>query len=336
MKKITKVLMTIVLGSLLLVGCNKGEAKETKANTENSSSGSLKVGVAQLAEHPALDDARKGFVDGLKELNVKVEESYSNAQGDVGTVNQIIQKFESDNVDLIYAIATPTAQSAQQGTEDSQTPVLFSAVTDAVQAKLVKSNEEPGGNITGTLDEAPMKEQLSLFKEIDDSITNIGIIYNTSEENSNIQIEQAKALEDELGIKIVEIGVSSINDVQQALNSKVKDIDGIYTITDNMIASSISIISDIALENKLVTVGAEEAHVKGGILVSNGISYYELGKQTAEMAKKILVDGLSVESLPVEKAKTTVKTYNAETAKALGLDKDLKTFEDATEISDEK
>lgn len=336
MKKIIKILAIITTLSLLLVGCKKGETKETEINTEGSSSNAYRIGIAQLAEHLALDDAREGFIDGLKELNIEFEESYSNAQGDVGTVNQIIQKFVSDKSDLIYTIATPTAQSAQQATEDSKLPVLFSAVTDAVQAKLVESNEEPGDNLTGTLDEAPMKEQLSLFKEIDDSIENIGIIYNTSEENSGIQVKQAKAFEDELGIKIVEIGVNSINDVQQALNSKVKDLDGIYTITDNMIASSISIISDIAIENKLVTIGAEEAHVEGGILLSNGISYYEIGKQTAEMAKKILVDGVLPEDIPVEKAKNTVKKYNLETVEALGLDKDSKAFEGATDISAEK
>ncbi|QQK07209.1 ABC transporter substrate-binding protein [Miniphocaeibacter halophilus] len=344
MKKICRVGLLIALLMFTVIGCSNNSSKTTtttgtKTNVKetNSSDVDFTIGIAQLAEHPALDSAREGFIDGLDELGVSAKINYSNAQQDASVASQIVQKYVGDKVDLIYSIATPTTQAAQQATADSEekTPVLFSAVTDAVKEKLVESNEKPGGNITGTLDEAPMKEQLSIFKEIDDSIENIGIIYNTSERNSEVQIEQAKELEDELGIKIIEIGVNSINDVTQALQSKVKELDGIYTITDNMIASSISIISEIAIENKLVTVGAEEAHVQGGILISNGISYYELGKQTAEMAKKILVDGLSPKDIPVEKSKTYIKNYNIETLKALDLNEELKVFEDATEISAE-
>lgn len=344
MKKIFKFGLLLILLMFTVIGCSNNNSKTTtttgiKVDEKeiNTKDAEFTIGIAQLAEHPALDSAREGFIDGLDELGVSAKINYSNAQQDQSVASQIVQKYVGDKVDLIYSIATPTTQAAQQATADSEekTPVLFSAVTDAVKEKLVESNEKPGGNITGTLDEAPMKEQLSIFKKIDDSIENIGIIYNTSERNSEVQIEQAKELEDELGIKIIEIGVNSINDVTQALQSKVKELDGIYTITDNMIASSISIISEIAIENKLVTVGAEEAHVQGGILISNGISYYELGKQTAEMAKKILVDGMSPKDIPVEKSKTYIKNYNAETLQALGLNEELKVFEDATEISAE-
>ncbi|WP_242961519.1 ABC transporter substrate-binding protein [Peptostreptococcus faecalis] len=313
--------------TFVLVGCNK-------------KGDDFVIGIAQLAEHPALDEARKGFIDGLEEQGINFKEDYNNAQGDPGVASQIVQKQISDDVDLIFTIATPVAQSAQQATLDlekeNRIPVLFSAVTDAVDAKLVNSNENPGENITGTLDAAPIKEQLSLFKEIDSSIKNIGIIYNTSERNSEIQIKQAKSLEKELGIKIIDIGVSSINDVAQTLQSKVKEIDGIYTITDNMIASSISIISDIAIENKIITVGAEEAHVKGGILISNGISYYDLGKQTASMAKKILIDGENPKDIPVEKSKNFIKTYNSNTLDSLGIDKDNNVFKNSKEILTEK
>ncbi len=337
MKKLSKIILILSLLSITLIGCtSKGGTKTETEGSTDSNGEKYTIGIAQLAEHPALDDAREGFIEGLEEQGIASKIDYVNAQGDPGVASQIVQKFAGDKVDIIYSIATPTAQAAQQATSDNDIPVLFSAVTDAVQAKLVESNEKPGANLTGTLDEAPMKEQLSLFKEIDDSVENIGIIYNTSEDNSRIQVEQAKSFEDELGIKLVDIGVNSINDVSQALQSKVKELDGIYTITDNMIASSISIISDIAIENKLITVGAEEAHVKGGILISNGISYFELGKQTAEMAKKILVDGLSPKDIPVEKSKTIIKSYNEETLKSLGLDGKSKVFEGATEVSAEK
>jgi putative ABC transport system substrate-binding protein len=240
------------------------------------------------------------------------------------------QKFAKDKVDLIYAIATPAAQSAKQAT--ANIPIVFSAVTDPVEAELVDSMEKPGGNVTGTSDLSPMDRQLQLFKDLDETIEKVGIIFNTNESNSQIQVKMAEEIGSTIGLDIVSIGISNINDIPQALDSLANKVDGIYTITDNMVASAIYLVAEKALENKMITVAGEDSHVKGGILITDGISYYELGKQSAQMAKKILVDGKQASEIPSETAINTTKVFNEDTLKALGLDQDHPVFKDAVKI----
>lgn len=323
MKKsiISKLLTVALISIILLSGCslNVGQSVEGKKD--------ITIGISQLAEHPALDEARRGFEDGLKELGIDANIKYQNAQGDIPTSLSIAQKFVRDEVDLIFAIATSAAQSAKQATGDI--PIIFSAVTDPVEAELVKSVDSPGGNITGTSDESPMDRQLKLFKDIDSNIKKIGIIFNTGEPNSQVQVRKAKELSANLGLEIVEVGINTINDIPQAVDSIIKKVDAIYTITDNMVASAINVVAEKAIENNIITVAAEESHLAGGILITDGISYYELGKQSAEMAKKILVDGKSPSDIPVETATNTKKVYNEETLKALRLDINNKAFKDA-------
>ncbi len=324
--KISKLVSLAVSGIVFLSGCNSNVNKPNSVSEEKI----FKIGISQLADHPALDDARLGFEDGLKELGINAEIDYQNAQGDIPTTMSISQKFIKDKVDLIYAIATPAAQSAKQSTNDI--PILFSAVTDPVVAELVDSMESPGGNVTGTSDASPMDRQLQLFKDLDSNIKKVGIIFNTSEPNSQVQVEMAKDLAPSIGLEIVEIGISSISDMPQAINSIVKKVDGIYTITDNMVASAINIVSEKAISNKLITVGAEDSHVSGGILVTDGISYYELGKQTAQMAKEILVDKTLPSNIPSQTATNTKKVFNMKTLKALEIDENNEVFKDASKI----
>lgn len=323
-KKATK-LMAISLASILaLTGCS------TEGSKSVASDDSFTIGITQLAEHPALDDARRGFEDGLNELGVNAEVVFQNAQGDIPNSLTIAQKFVNDEVDLIYAIATPAAQSAKQVTSDI--PIIFSAVTDPVEAELVDSVDSPGGNVTGTSDASPMDRQLQLFKDLDSNIKNIGIIFNTSELNSQIQVDTAKELAADMGLNIVDVGVTTINDIPQAVDSISNKIDAIYTITDNMVASAINVVAEKAFENNMVTVGAEGSHLSGGILITDGISYYELGKQSARMAKEILVDGKSPADIPSETAANTSKVFNEETLSKLGLDKNNVAFKDAVKL----
>lgn len=318
-------LMAMALVSMLMVtGCSTA-GSETVGNEKT-----FTIGISQLAEHPALDDARRGFEDGLKELGVEAEIAYQNAQGDIPNSLSIAQKFVKDNVDLIFAIATPAAQSAKQATGDI--PIIFSAVTDPILAELVESIEAPGANVTGTSDASPMDRQLQLFKDLDSNIKNIGIIYNTSEPNSQVQIDMAKELSATMDLEIVEVGITTINDIPQAVDSIIKKVDAIYTITDNMVASAINVVAEKALENNMITVGAEDSHLSGGILITDGISYYELGKQSARMAKEILVDGKSPADIPAETAATTSKVFNEETLEKLGLDLSNIAFKDATKF----
>ncbi|MDU1910065.1 ABC transporter substrate-binding protein [Fusobacterium sp.] len=287
----------------------------------------FKIGISQFAEHPALDDVRKGFEDELKSLGVNTDIMYKNSQGDTGVAGVIAQKFVSDKVDLIFGIATVSAQAAKQSTD--KIPVLFSAVTDPVNSQLVKTMDKVGGNVTGTTDATPMEKQLELFQKIDPKIKTIGIIYNTSESNSEIQVANAKKISVKMGLEVRAVGVNNINDIPQAVNSMISKVDGFYTITDNIVASAINLISMAANEKGIVTVGAEEAHVKGGILLTDGLSYYELGKQTGRMAKEILVEGKNPEDMPVETLANTTKVVNEKTMKNLKLDKNLSVFEGA-------
>lgn len=288
---------------------------------------SFKIGISQFAEHPALDEARRGFVDELKNQGVEVDIDYKNSQGDTGVAGMIAKKFVSDKVDLIFAIATPSAQSAKQAT--SEIPILFSAITDPIRAQLVKSLEVNGGNITGTSDAAPIEKQLELFKKFDKNIKRIAIIYNTSETNSEVQVEKAKEIGEKLGLEIVPVGVNNINDIPQAVNSVVRKVDGFYTIADNIVASSVRLISKTATKYGKITIGAEAGHIKGGILMTDGLSYYEIGKQAGKMAKDILVDGKDIGTIPVEMSKNTQKVVNIQTMKKLKLNKDLDIFEGA-------
>ena len=287
----------------------------------------FKIGISQFAEHPALDDVRKGFEDELKSLGVNADITYKNSQGDTGVAGVIAQKFVSDKADLIFGIATVSAQAAKQSTD--KIPVLFSAVTDPVNSQLVKTMDKVGGNVTGTTDATPMEKQLGLFQKIDPKIKKVGIIYNTSESNSEIQVANAKEIGAKLGLEIRAVGVNNINDIPQAVNSMISKVDGFYTITDNIVASAINLISMAANERGMVTVGAEEAHVKGGILLTDGLSYYELGRQTGRMAKEILADGKKPEDMPVETLANTTKVVNVKTMNNLKLNKELPVFEGA-------
>ncbi|GFN35564.1 ABC transporter substrate-binding protein [Tepidimicrobium xylanilyticum] len=326
MKRKMSLLALILTCIIILSGCNFAKEKPINSSQEEV----FQIGIIQFAEHPALDDARKGFEDGLKELGIEAKIHYQNAQGDIPTTTSIAQKFVKDKVDLIYAIATPAAQAAKQTTSDI--PILFSAVTDPVKAEIVESWEKVGGNVTGTSDKAPTESQLRIFKEIDPNINTIGIIYNTSESNSEIQVEEVKKIAPKLGIEVITVGISNINELAQGLDSIIKKVDALYMITDNLVAASVELVREKTIENKIITVSAEETQVRGGLLITNGLSYYELGKQTAQMAKEVLVDKKDISSMPVGIAEKTVVTVNIETLKALGLDENMPLFKDSIKV----
>lgn len=327
MKKgiMSKLMVLGIASSLLLTGCSSNSGGVTA-----SGNGDYTIGIVQLAEHPALDDARKGFEDGLKELGIDAKIDYQNAQGDIPTTVSIAQKMVNDEVDLIYAIATPAAQSAKQVSQEI--PVLFSAVTDPVEAEIVADWDDVGGNVTGTSDMAPTAEQLLMFKELDPSIETIGILYNTSEANSQVQLEEVIKLAPEAGLKVETVGVNNINDIAQAIDSLLGKVDALYALSDNLVASSVELVSHKLIENNMISVCAEESQVGGGILITNGLSYYELGKQTAQMAKEILVDNVAVSDIPVGTAEKTIVTVNENTMKALGLDENLPLLKDAVRV----
>jgi len=336
MKFTKKLMLALLVGVVTLTGCANGK-KSSSEKTDKK----VKIGISQIAVHSALDDVRNAFKDELKSQGIDADFIEENAQGDITNANLIAQKFVQENVDLILAIGTPSAQSAKTATSDI--PIVFSAVTDPVKAELVnakrfdningKTDEQTvqvdDKNISGTTDATPIKKQLELFKTIDKNIKTVGIVYNTAEINSVIQVEQATAIAKELGIQILAKGITNINEMSQAVDSLVGKVQGIYTITDNLIANAIKTVAEKANEHKIITVGSEKAHVDGGILVTDGISYKELGKQSAKMAKQVL-DGVDISTLKVENATTTKQVINENTANLLGVDVEL--FKDAEKV----
>ena len=248
------------------------------------------VGIAQLVEHAALDAANKGFVDGLASKGYKegqnVKFDKQNAQADQSNLQNIAQRFVSNKVDLICAIATPTAQTMANATKDI--PIVGTAITDYEAAKLVKDNKKPGTNVTGTTDMNPVKEQVELALKIMPKAKTLGLIYCSSEVNSQIQAQMAKTAAKAKGLNVLETTVSNVNDIQQAAQNLVGKADVIYVPTDNVLASAMPTLTAITNEAKIPVICGEGGMVKGGGLATLAVDYYKLGFTTGEMAADIL------------------------------------------------
>lgn len=306
----------------LFSGCSKAEVPVNNQDSETtiSTNSTVEIGITQIVEHPALDSARQGFIDalaskGLKEgENLKID--FQNAQGDIPTAQTIAQNFANSKKDMIFAIATPTAQAAFNATKDI--PILITAVTDPVDAGLAKSLEKSETNVTGTSDAAPMDKQFELLKNLIPNAKKIGILYNTSERNSEVQVDMAKKLAGEFGLEIVSSGITSTNEVPQVLDSLKSKIDVLYIPTDNLVASSMALISQKCMENNIPIIGSEKAHVEGGALATEGIDYYKLGFQTGLMAVEVL-SGSKPENIPLETFKDTILTINSDAASKLNI-----------------
>jgi putative tryptophan/tyrosine transport system substrate-binding protein len=286
-----------------------------------SSSKVKKIGVVQLVEHAALDASYQGFVDGLKAAgyedgkNIKLD--FQNAQGEQANCATIAQKLINDKSDLILAIATPAAQAVANLTK--KIPILVTAVTDPATAKLVASNEAPGGNVSGTSDLNPVEAQIELLKQIVPKATTIGFIYCSSEQNSKFQIDIAKKAADKLGLKYVEATVSNSNEIQQVTQSLVGKVQAVYAPTDNMIAAGIPTVTSVLNPAKIPLICGEEGMVKAGGLATYGVNYYELGKQTAAMAVAILKDGKKPADMPIQYLQNCDFAVNEAVAKKLGI-----------------
>ncbi|MGE5587855.1 MAG: ABC transporter substrate-binding protein [Clostridia bacterium] len=279
------------------------------------------IGIMQIIEHPALDAAKKGFIDGLAEEgfvegdDLKFESQ--SAQGDMATAQSIAQKFVNDKVDMILAIATPTAQAAAKAT--TTIPVLITAVTDPVAAELVESIDRPGTNVTGTSDLTPVAKQLELLKQLVPTAQRVGIIYNAGETNSVVQVNLAKEAAPALGIELVEATASSTSGVYEAAQSLVGRVDAIYVPTDNTVVSALESVIKVAEESTIPVVVGEEDGVRRGALATVGIDYYALGKQTAKMAAKILREEAEPSEMPVEYQEDVRLVINLKAAEKMGV-----------------
>lgn len=264
------------------------------------------IGILQLATHNALDSAREGFIEELarhglvKDDNVKIV--YYNPEGRAEDLNVMSVNIVRE-CDLVLAIATDAAVAVQAAakTEGKDIPILFTAVTDPVAAELVASLENPGGNITGTSDINPVKEQVELVKELLPEIKKVGIIYTVKEKNSQVQATIAQGAAEEAGLTALVRTVEEINDISQVVNKLISDgIEALYIPTDNNLAKNLSIVTQITNEAGIPVINAEEGQVLNGGTITLSINYRKLGVQTGAMAAKILLEGASPATMSVK------------------------------------
>lgn len=316
--KMKKWITTGLLTASLLALAACGES----SNTSEENDGTKTVGVLQLVEHGSLNAAYEGFKEGLAEAgytegeNLTIE--YQNAQNSQDNLKSMSERLVNASPDLLLGIATPAAVSLANETTD--TPIVVTAVTDLVGAKLADSNEEPGRNITGTSDMVPIEQQINLLLSIVPDAKTIGIMYNAGEANSKIQADLAEESLKAAGVDVKVLTANTTNDVQQVTTSLAKDVDGIYVPTDNTFASAAAIVGEVAKETKTPIVAGSVEQVDDGALATYGIDYKSLGIQTGKLAAKILDGDAEPATTPVETADNLELVVNEEMAAALGID----------------
>lgn len=320
----------LVLLSIFLISCGSDVKKENGSEEKVSKTEKVqrakKIGAVQIADHIALERARKGFEDEIKKKSPDVEIISKNANGDLSVVPSIIKSFKDKDVDLIYAIATPAAQGAKNGVKDI--PIIFNAVTDPESADLVKNLEEPEENVTGVSDYFSIKAQLEEIISIFPDIKTVGVMFSTNEANSKFQVEELKKAAIEFDLDVAEVGVNNINDVSTAIKALEPKMDIFMAITDNTVSSASTIIAESLKTAKIPSFASEEGPVENGILMSAGVDYLDLGKKAAEMASEV-IDGKKVSEVPVLFSTDTRKVVNKKTAETLGLDDDNNLMDDA-------
>ena len=302
--------------ALALTACGSGDGSGGSAGGDEA----VKVGIAQYVSHPSLDAVVEGFKSGMEKAGYtgeKISYDENNAEADQATNTSIAGKLAADSdIDLVLAVATPSAQAAAQSI--TNIPVLFSAVTDPVSAKLVASNEAPGANVTGTSDMNPVDEQLALLKELKPDAKKVGIVYSSGEANSAVQVEMAEEAAKDLGLTIEKAAISASSEVQQAAGSL--DVDAYYVPTDNAVVSALEGLLQTADKKKVPVISADGESVKRGATATYGINYEKLGEQTAAMAVKLLKGEAEPASLPVETISQVDLYLNEDAAKKAGIE----------------
>jgi len=282
----------------------------------------FRIGISQFITHQSLDATREGFVDELAKQGYvegkNIEIDLQNAQGEQRNLKTISQQL-AESSDVVLAIATPSAQSLANTTQT--TPVIFSAVTDPVSAKLVESREHPGGNVTGISDQSSdaISTQINLIKKVLPKAKTIGILYTQSEPNSVVQKDEAKRLLEEKGFTVVEKTILDSNNVKAAAESLMAEVDMVFVPTDNIISSTMETVKQISIKHKVPVFGGSTEMIAVGGLYNYGTNYEELGRQTARMLIRVL-KGEKPENIAVELPEKLELHTNQEMADALGID----------------
>ena len=343
-KKVLAGIMTTAMIMAMMTGCGSSDtAKDTQASTGSETSADSSaaesdytIGISQFAEHGSLDNCREGFLEGLKsagiEEGVNLTVEYQNSQADTGTASTIADNFVSKNVDLICAIATPSAMSAYNSCLDSEIPVVYTAVSDPVGAGLADEEGNSVGNITGTSDKLPVEEQLKMIRDLMPDAKKIGILYTTSSVST---IKEYKELAENYDFEIVDSGINTVADVEMAAKDLASKVDCISNLTDNTVVSALQTVIAAADEKNIPVFGSEIEQVKSGCLASMGIDYIALGKQTGEMAAKILKGESKAEEMPYEVCSGASLYVNTAVADKLNFELDQATVDGAAEVFDE-
>lgn len=309
MKKILLVLVSLIFA----LSCgNKNDAANGKTQNNSQQKAKFKIGVTQFMTHPSLDLVKKGFEDAIKQSGIDADFDEKNANGEVSTATLIANNYKADKKDLVFGIATPSAQQLANNITDI--PVLFSAVTDPASAKILNSN------VTGTSDKVDnVSQQLDLLLKLNPNVKKIGVLYNPSEQNSLVQIAEIQKRAKEKKLEVVLQGITNFGELAQATKNLLTQVDALYLPTDNLVVSGMQLITSEAISAKKIVVVSENSSVGIGALFTMGIDYYQLGKRTGQMAVEIL-NGKPVSQVPFETSKQLKLYVNEKTAKALGID----------------
>ncbi len=291
---------------------------------------SYTVSINQFVEHPALDAVQKGFIDAMKEQGIETTYNIHIAQANPSTTVQIASQILGEEPNLVLAIATPSAQACAQKIKNA--PVLFSAVSDPVSAGLVKSMKTPGANVTGMSDMSPVEKQMELIKTIVPGMKTLGVIYNAGEANSVAQIDLVKKECKKLGIEVEEATVPNSSGVYQAAQSLIGKCQAIYVPLDNTVVSALESVIKVSTEQKLPLFSSDTESVGRGTIAALAIDYYQMGRQTATMAKKILIDGAKPADMPVETLNDLELMVNVKAAKSMGVDLPKAVIDNADKI----
>lgn len=327
-RKLLAGLLTMAMAAAMITGCGSSSSDSSSDSSSESSEESAEeesytIGISQFAEHSSLDNCREGFLAGLAEEGIEEGKNLTvdvkNAQADTGTAGQIADSFVSDKVDLICAVATPSAQTAYNAAMDAGIPVIYTAITDPVAAELASDDGTPVGEVTGTSDKLPVEAQLKMIREMLPDAKKLGIMYTTSEANSVSAIKEYEALVGDYGFELVEKGITATADIALAADDLLSGVDCITNLTDNTVVASLPTILEKANAKNIPVFGSEIEQVKIGCLAAEGIDYVELGKQTGRMAAQVLKGEKKASEINFETVTETGCYINNKVAENLGV-----------------
>lgn len=324
-KKLFALAMASVMGMSVLAGCgsdggsSSGNGSSTSGGDSASGDKKYVIGICQLVEHEALDQATKGFEDALKELlGENVEFVFQNAQNEQTNAGTICNAFVADKVDLILANATSPLQAAASATADI--PILGTSITDYAEAlDIADWTGATGVNISGTSDLAPLDEQEKMLLELFPDVQTVGILYCSAEPNSAYQAEKFAEYLTADGIAYKEYTAADSNEIQTIASAAVQECDVIYIPTDNTLAAYTEAINNICLAAKVPVIAGEEGICKGCGVATLSISYYDIGYATGKMAYEVLVNGADISTMEIQYAPNVTKKYNAAICEELGI-----------------